>query len=216
MDISLDTRWNAYLDSLYQYRSIKYIELGDEYLHNKYNVSHTLYTMSYDCFCTIDLTHVRYVVSSGPLPENPLLIPVRSQQDMYVYIGLYHHPEMKYLDLLSEVYHYGKVRDEERTKTGTRSLFYKTLSIDLLQGYFPIQDTRKTPAKTIWREVLWYLSGSTDVTELQANGIHIWDGNTSRAFLDANGLSHLEEWDIGATYGYQIRHCGSPYPGKRA
>lgn len=121
-----------------------------------------------------------------------------------------YHPEMKYLCLLNQVIKYGSKHTNDRTGVGTRCLFGKQLKIDLLKNYFPVQDMRKTPMKTIWREVNWYLSGNTDVSTLHKYNIHIWDGNTNREFLDKNGLD-FPEYDMGASYGFQFRHAGAEY-----
>jgi thymidylate synthase len=59
--------------------------------------------------------------------------------------------------------------------------------------------------------LLWFLSGSTDASLLQEQGIKIWDGNSSREFLDNRGLTHLPKGDIGAGYGFQWRHFGATY-----
>ena len=128
-----------------------------------------------------------------------------------VYLNIHHHPEMQYLRLLNEVYNHGKIHSKDRTGVGTRCLFGKHLEIDLRYDYFPVQDTRRTPMKTIWREIQWYLSGSTDVNELRSYNIHVWDGNTSRDFLDKQGLHHYPEYDMGPTYGFQFRHAGAEY-----
>lgn len=56
-----------------------------------------------------------------------------------------------------------------------------------------------------------YISGRTDNKILQEKGIHIWDGNTSRAFLDQRGLTEYPEGDMGETYGFNMRHYGGQY-----
>jgi thymidylate synthase len=60
-------------------------------------------------------------------------------------------------------------------------------------------------------ELLWFARGETDVTELQKRGVHIWDGNSSRAFLDSVGLHGNADGDIGPGYGFQWRHFGAEY-----
>eukprot|EP00882_Tetradesmus_deserticola_P018541 GHRQ01019915.1.p1 GENE.GHRQ01019915.1~~GHRQ01019915.1.p1 ORF type:complete len:279 (+),score=123.87 GHRQ01019915.1:92-928(+) len=60
-------------------------------------------------------------------------------------------------------------------------------------------------------ELLWFIRGSTNARELQAKGVHIWDGNSSRAYLDSVGLGHREEGDLGPVYGFQWRHFGASY-----
>ena len=58
-----------------------------------------------------------------------------------------------------------------------------------------------------------YLRGQTDNKILQGKNIHIWDGNTSREFLDKRGLYDYEEGDMGETYGFNFRHFGGDYQG---
>jgi thymidylate synthase len=66
-----------------------------------------------------------------------------------------------------------------------------------------------------WRgvaeELLWFVKGSTNANELAEKGIHIWDGNGSREFLDNRGLGHREVGDLGPVYGFQWRHFGAKY-----
>jgi thymidylate synthase len=63
----------------------------------------------------------------------------------------------------------------------------------------------------IVEELLWMLRGSTNAKELSEKGVKIWDGHSSRAYLDSVGLNHLPEGDIGAGYGFQLRHFGAKY-----
>lgn len=119
--------------------------------------------------------------------------------------------EHQYLDLLKNILENGESRDD-RTGVGTYSLFAPpALDIDLVDNTVPLVTTKRMPWKTIVRELLWFLEGSTDSKELEAQGITIWKGNTTRAFLDGRGLQHLPEGDIGAGYGFQWRHFGAPY-----
>jgi thymidylate synthase len=60
-------------------------------------------------------------------------------------------------------------------------------------------------------ELLWFCRGDTDAKILQKKGIKIWDGNTSREFLDNRGLYHYDEGILGAGYGWQIRFQGAKY-----
>jgi thymidylate synthase len=115
--------------------------------------------------------------------------------------------ERGYLDLLSEILRDGSDR-RDRTGTGTRSVFGRQLRFDLSDHRVPAVTTKKLAWKTCIEELLWFLRGSTDSTEL---GSKIWEGNTTRAFLDARGLADLPEGDIGAGYGFQWRHFGAEY-----
>jgi thymidylate synthase len=61
------------------------------------------------------------------------------------------------------------------------------------------------------RELLWFIRGETDNKILQDQGVHIWDGNTTREFLDSRGLHHYREGLIGPGYGFQWRHFNAEY-----
>jgi thymidylate synthase len=63
----------------------------------------------------------------------------------------------------------------------------------------------------IFEELMFNLRGQTDNTILQKKNIHIWDGNTTREFLDSRGLNDLPEGDLGHTYGFSLRHRGAKY-----
>ena len=60
-------------------------------------------------------------------------------------------------------------------------------------------------------ELLWFLKGDTNSTNLSKKKVKIWDGNGSREFLDKNGFTEREEGDLGPVYGFQWRHFGAEY-----
>lgn len=60
-------------------------------------------------------------------------------------------------------------------------------------------------------ELLWFIKGSTNSKMLTDKGVHIWDENGSRAFLDSCGFIDREEGDLGPVYGFQWRHYGAEY-----
>lgn len=121
----------------------------------------------------------------------------------------YEYLEYEYLGLLQRVLSNGKVRTD-RTGTGTISVFGERMRFDISQS-LPVLTTKFVPWKSCIKELLWFLKGQTDVSLLQAQGVKIWDSNTSRSFLDQRGLNHLPEWDLGEGYGYQWRHFGADY-----
>jgi len=117
--------------------------------------------------------------------------------------------EVQYLDLLKHVLENGRKRSD-RTGTGTISTFAHQLRFDISQS-IPLLTTKKMAWKSVIRELIWFLKGSTDASTLSKQGVHIWDGNTTREFLDTRGLTSLPEGDIGAGYGFQWRHFGATY-----
>ena len=119
--------------------------------------------------------------------------------------------ELAYLSLMRQILESGK-SNNDRTGVGTLSIFGAMLKYDL-RNTFPISTTKRIPFRMVFEELMLYLSGKTDNRILQEKGIHIWDGNTTREFLDKRGLSDYHEGDFGETYGFNFRHYGGTYQG---
>lgn len=117
--------------------------------------------------------------------------------------------EKKYLDIAKNILDNGNYR-EDRTNTGIYSIFGTQMRFNITEC-IPILTTKRVPFKTCVNELLWFLNGDTNNKNLQKDKVHIWDGNSSREFLDNIGLNHLEEGDCGACYGFQWRHFGAKY-----
>ncbi|TFK53845.1 thymidylate synthase [Heliocybe sulcata] len=121
------------------------------------------------------------------------------------------HEEYQYLNLIKSVIETGAPRPD-RTGTGTYSLFAPPpLRFSLGNNTFPLLTTKRTFLRGITAELLWFIRGSTDSTLLSSQGVKIWDGNGSKAFLEKRGLGHRREGDLGPVYGFQWRHFGARY-----
>jgi thymidylate synthase len=116
--------------------------------------------------------------------------------------------EQQYLDIIKNILDNGTWEEGRNGKT--KSVFGSTMRFDLSNGKIPILTTKKTAWKTCLKELLWFIRGETDNKLLQEQGVHIWDGNTTRDFLDSRGLSYREGL-IGPGYGFQWRHFNAPY-----
>lgn len=135
--------------------------------------------------------------------------------------------EQGYLNLLKDVLKNGTYKDD-RTNTGTNSVFGRQLRFDLSKG-FPLLTTKKVFLKGIIHELLWFLQGSSNIKYLVDNGVHIWDDWPYKHYREAqksskNILSQhdfianikenkafAKKWgELGPVYGVQWRHWKTP------
>jgi thymidylate synthase len=133
------------------------------------------------------------------------------------------HEEYQYLNLIRRILAEGEHRPD-RTGTGTLSIFAPTMRFSLSKSnpdspsdpdsripILPLLTTKRVFLRAVTTELLWFVSGCTSSKPLSDAGIHIWDGNGSRQFLDNLGFTDREEGDLGPVYGFQWRHFGAEY-----
>ncbi|MEE4539624.1 MAG: thymidylate synthase [Erythrobacter sp.] len=128
------------------------------------------------------------------------------------------HPEQQYLDLMRQVWDTGDER-RDRTGIGTRSVFGATLRFDLKDSAIPLLTTKRVYWKTAAREMLWFLTGNTNIRPLVLQGVKIWNDWPHARYLKetgedlpldtfveriANDEAFAQRWgDLGPVYGKQ-------------
>lgn len=128
------------------------------------------------------------------------------------------HPEWQYLELMRRIWLEGSER-RDRTGVGTRSIFGATLRFDLADGAMPLITTKRVYWKTATRELLWFLTGSTNIRPLVLQGVKIWNEWPHARYVEATGehvsldefvgriaedRAFAEQWgELGPVYGKQ-------------
>jgi thymidylate synthase len=128
------------------------------------------------------------------------------------------HPEQQYLDLMRRIWSEGSER-VDRTGVGTRSVFGAMLRFDLAEGAMPLLTTKRVYWKTATRELLWFLTGETNIRPLVLQGVHIWDDWPHARYVRETGdavaiedfvqriagdEAFAQAWgDLGPVYGKQ-------------
>ncbi|XP_059151353.1 thymidylate synthase-like [Physella acuta] len=125
-----------------------------------------------------------------------------------------YHDEHQYLSAIRKIIDHGVLRSN-RTGVDTKSIFGMQMRY-CLRNTFPLLTTKRVFWRGILEELLWFIRGSTNGNELKEKGVHIWDSNGSREFLDNRGLRDREEGDLGPIYGFQWRHFGAEYSNMHA
>ena len=119
------------------------------------------------------------------------------------------HEEYQYIHLIEQILENGVW--EEGRNGRTKSIFGHSMRFSLKDGKIPILTTKKTAWKTCLKELLWFLRGETNNKILKEQGVHIWDANGSREFLDSRGLTDYEVDELGPIYGRQWRAFNKPF-----
>lgn len=117
--------------------------------------------------------------------------------------------EYQYLNIIRDIIDKGTWEEGRNGKT--KSIFGGMMRFTLKDGQIPILTTKKTAWKTCLKELLWFIRGDTNNKILKEQGVHIWDANGSREFLDSRGLNLYPEDMLGPIYGYQWRNFNASY-----
>lgn len=123
------------------------------------------------------------------------------------------HEEYQYINLIKNILENGTWEEGRNGKT--KSIFGASMRFSLKDGRIPLITTKKTFWKTCLKELLWFISGETNNKILKDQGVHIWDGNSTREFLDNRGLTDYDVDELGPIYGYQWRYFNKPYVPKK-
>ena len=119
------------------------------------------------------------------------------------------HEEYQYLDILENIINNGSWEEGRNGKT--KSIFGQTMRFSLKDNKIPILTTKKTAWKSCLKELLWFIKGETNNKILKEQGVHIWDANGSRNFLDSRNLTDYPEDILGPCYGFQWRYYNGSY-----
>lgn len=141
--------------------------------------------------------------------------PVKTRDySRFTFIPRVIHDEYQYLRALQEIKDFGEAK-ADRTGTGTRSIFGGVRMVFDLRDRLPLLTTKKVWVDHVIKELLFFISGKTDVSILSKDGVKIWDANTTKKRQEELGLS-WDEFDMGPSYPHQWRHFGANYEGCHA
>ena len=121
---------------------------------------------------------------------------------------MFYKNEEGYINLLKDTL------DGEFKNTRNGNVFSRLgcmIKFDNISTSFPLITSKKVFFRGIVEELLWFLKGSTNANELKAKNVNIWNGNSTREYLDSVGLQDYEEGELGPVYGWQWRMFGKKY-----
>jgi thymidylate synthase len=159
------------------------------------------------------MEHVKFQIhkklQNQLLEQNVKIETLKTSDNIFANLNKFSHEEYQYLNLIENIIENGFWENGRNGKT--KSIFGASMRFSLKNGKIPIITTKKTAWKTCLNELLWFIHGETDNRLLQKKGVHIWDANSSRSFLDSRGLQLTREDLIGPGYGYQWRNFNAEY-----
>jgi len=195
----------CYLEYMNKINNIYLTRFYNNFKYQKKNTKSFPYEMlSYmDLISTDSLNSECEIYNNGPYKKENLEVLYLIYQNK----NTQNKEEINYLNILHKIMREG-IRTESRNSI-TYSTFGERMVFNMDNG-FPLLTTKKMGYKTILRELLWFIRGSTSNQELLDKNVHIWSQNSTREFLDSRGLNY-EEGDLGPVYGFQWRHSGAEY-----
>ena len=101
----------------------------------------------------------------------------------------------QYIDLLKDILENG-IKKEDRTGTGTLSVFGRQIRHSFKDGRFPLLTTKRIPFKLVVTELIWFLQGNTNIKYLVDNNCHIWDGDCYKKYCEVAGKVEEPDYDI--------------------
>jgi len=128
---------------------------------------------------------------------------------VFANLNKHSHEEYQYINIIENIMENGFWEEGRNGKT--KSIFGNSMRFSLKDGKIPILTTKKTAWKTCLKELLWFIRGETDNKILKEQGVHIWDANGSREFLNSRQLTTNEVDELGPIYGYQWRSFNKSY-----
>lgn len=121
---------------------------------------------------------------------------------------MFYKNEEGYINLLKDTLD-GEFKNTRNGKVFSR--FGCMIKFDNISTSFPLITSKKVFFRGIVEELLWFLKGSTNANELKEKNVNIWNGNSTREYLDSVGLQDYEEGELGPVYGWQWRMFGKKY-----
>ena len=150
------------------------------------------------------------IVKENNLDLETQTIPPISET-IFSNITKYSHEEYQYLNLIENILENGVWEQGRNGKT--KSIFGHSMRFSLIDGKIPILTTKKTAWKTCLKELLWFISGKTNNNILVKQGVHIWDSNASKEYLNSRGLDYYSDGELGPIYSHQWRHFNAKWEG---